>query len=281
MSTIDLQDTELAEEVNEYYTHLTGKGLEGDGLADALRVEAEEARRWGREELAAALEGLVTIGEEGAVTRRLVTSKGDVVETTLTDDEAMEIVRGMGGWNSFAASLYAQYLERNSLSPRQWPWVHKLATEQVAREKNREEDPSSRFENVPPLFRRALDSGLRYPRITLDMDEGRVMLKVAGPRSKTPGAIHVTDGRSYGENTYYGRIDKDGTWHPGRRTPGWVSETLAALNDQTLSFVVRYGRQTGSCCFCNRELTTRESVAAGYGPVCAGHYGLPWGDHAE
>ena len=35
------------------------------------------------------------------------------------------------------------------------------------------------------------------------------------------------------------------------------------------------------CCFCHKELTTKESLAVGYGPLCAEKLGLPWGETAE
>lgn len=38
-----------------------------------------------------------------------------------------------------------------------------------------------------------------------------------------------------------------------------------------------YAHESGNCCFCNRLLTTTESVSMGYGPHCAKRYGLPWG----
>jgi hypothetical protein len=39
-----------------------------------------------------------------------------------------------------------------------------------------------------------------------------------------------------------------------------------------------HGHATGNCCFCTRELTDARSVAVGYGPICASHFGLEWGE---
>lgn len=281
--------TEILAEANEYFTLYSDRGLEGEALVEALREEVEQARTWGRPELAAALEEMVPDEEGAAVTRRLTTSRGDVVETNLTDEEAIEIL-GRMRWSEFATSLYVQFNAPRSrrknqpgasdrLSPRQWPWVHKLANEQLEREAQREAEKAAGpvvFTHLTELFQHALDSGHKTPRITLDMDEGRVRLGVAGSNSRTPGAIHVTDGGPFGSNTYYGRIATDGTFK-GRNAPDWVLEVLRQLDGETLEFVVQYGQRTGNCCFCARELTTTESVTAGYGPVCAGRYGLPWG----
>jgi hypothetical protein len=40
----------------------------------------------------------------------------------------------------------------------------------------------------------------------------------------------------------------------------------------------RFGKLWGSCVFCSRLLTDERSVTVGYGPICAEHNGLPWGD---
>lgn len=40
---------------------------------------------------------------------------------------------------------------------------------------------------------------------------------------------------------------------------------------------IRAGKLSGQCSFCKSPLSTPESVSAGYGPVCARHWGLPWG----
>lgn len=38
-----------------------------------------------------------------------------------------------------------------------------------------------------------------------------------------------------------------------------------------------FGDQYHACVFCIRELTDQRSVDAGYGPICASKYNLPWG----
>lgn len=280
---------EAYQQANEFYTFHAEKGLEGDALLEKLQAEAEQARHFGHTDLADALEDLMQDTGD-TIIRRLTTSRGDVVETHLTDEEALEILREKMKWSEFAMSLVAQAdaprsKKRNQptitarLSSRQWPWVHKLAIEQLARDEKKAAEQARGpvlFSHLPELFQHALDSGHKTPRITLDMDEGRVRLSVAGPNSRTPGAIHVTDGGPFGSNTYYGRVGTDGVFR-GRSTPEWVMEVLRKLDGETLAFVVAYGQKTGNCCFCNSELVTTESVTAGYGPICAERYNLPWG----
>lgn len=50
---------------------------------------------------------------------------------------------------------------------------------------------------------------------------------------------------------------------------------LARLSDATLMTLEQakeYGRRTGVCCQCGRELSKPESIEAGIGPVCAGRF---------
>lgn len=55
---------------------------------------------------------------------------------------------------------------------------------------------------------------------------------------------------------------------------------LANVSDSEMSIeqAIEYGRETGVCQFCARELKTEESKARGYGPTCAKNNGLPWGN---
>lgn len=37
------------------------------------------------------------------------------------------------------------------------------------------------------------------------------------------------------------------------------------------------GRKHSFCCFCGTQITSKDSLAVGYGPICAENFGLPWG----
>lgn len=45
----------------------------------------------------------------------------------------------------------------------------------------------------------------------------------------------------------------------------------------TAEEAAEFGYANSRCVFCARNLSTAESTAVGYGPVCADNYGLPWG----
>lgn len=48
-----------------------------------------------------------------------------------------------------------------------------------------------------------------------------------------------------------------------------VRALLDELNSAPLQAAMKYGRLSGRCCSCGRELTDPESIATGIGPVCA------------
>jgi len=121
---------------------------------------------------------------------------------------------------------------------------------------------------------------IQYPKVTFEGDAGTVQFARAGDRSKCPGAVNVTDGLRYGENRWYGRIDRAGTFSPSRDCTPEVEAAVKAFSDAPVSEAVRAGKAAGACVFCRSGLSTEESVGAGYGPVCASHWGLPWGKKA-
>jgi NADH pyrophosphatase NudC (nudix superfamily) len=55
--------------------------------------------------------------------------------------------------------------------------------------------------------------------------------------------------------------------------------TLSATDRATAAQAKDFGKAYGACIFCGATLSTVESVEAGYGPVCAQHNHLPWGNY--
>lgn len=186
----------------------------------------------------------------------------------------------------FANSLCFQFGKKGDLSPKQAEWVGKLldmifdAPEQpVAAPIHNLSYPS-----VFKLFEHAGQS-LKKPAISLKTAIGiPVTIKPAGSNSKNPGALYVVGGGSSHttNKTYFGKIAPDGNWFPAKEVQhtqalAHVEALLESLNNNPAAVATGYGKDTGYCCFCCKALTDPKSVKVGYGPVCAGHYGLPWG----
>lgn len=137
------------------------------------------------------------------------------------------------------------------------------------------------FEDVIALMKRG-GAALKFPKITLRTDNGQtIQLSIAGSRSKTPGVVNVTDGGSFENNTWFGKVTPEGKWMPsgrgGLQTQAAVATLLTALAQDAAATAAAYGRLTGQCCFCSKPLTDARSTSVGYGGTCAKNYGLPWG----
>lgn len=213
------------------------------------------------------------------MTRTMTTSKGQTFQTNLTDDEALEALRQIAGSNNFAFSLIDQhYNRRRALSPVQMVWVHKLAVDATSRAAA----PALSdvvAENFAPVYRimEHAAARLRFPKINFALASGPMRIAMAGPNSRYAGKVLVTDGGKYPNNQFYGSIASDGAFAPSRNCPAWVIDALRELAANPAGFSAEYGRRTGNCCFCMKQLTDARSVSVGYGPICAGHYNLPWG----
>lgn len=123
---------------------------------------------------------------------------------------------------------------------------------------------------------------LKYPKVRIETADGDpIKLSMSGDNSKWRGHIQATDGKPFGSNEWYGRIDPNGLFtqtmkeHEGRTKA--VVEALAEFAKDPEAVASAYGRRTSSCCFCGRDLTDGRSVEVGYGPICADRYGLNWG----
>lgn len=185
----------------------------------------------------------------------------------------------------FAGSLLTQLEKRGDLSDRQWPWVEKLATRAEAAKSGVPDFTESievgDFGGVIALFDKA-SKNLKHPHIRLQLPSGaQLSLNVAGKSSSRPGCVNLTDGKPFGRNTWYGRVNPDGRWEPSRSISDDVGVSLMVLLTKLASdpagVAAEHGRLTGRCCFCGGGLTDERSTALGYGPQCAKNFGLAWG----
>ena len=192
--------------------------------------------------------------------------------------------------SEFAVSLAKQQLAAEQglkgargLSLPQLSWVHVLVVEAEARIAEPKATPTESFAGIRALFTQA-STGLKNPKVRFATEDGTaIVLNLAGKLSKAPGTIHVTGEGSFETRAYFGKIDLAGTWHAGRNvgTAALAPQVLTALRSldaDPAGAAAAYGRRTGSCCFCCRELTDGRSVSVGYGPICAERFGLPWGE---
>jgi hypothetical protein len=170
---------------------------------------------------------------------------------------------------SFASSLIAQATKR-PLSEKQMFWVKKLTEKATRPIAQRETVEIGDFTGISKLFEKA-KAHLKFPKITIS----GLTLKVAGERARVPGSVNVLQGEDW-----LGRILQDGQFEKSPRTTveDRIVDALKAFAADPAKVAGEHGRLTGNCCFCRKELTDKRSTDVGYGPICAAHYDLPWGE---
>jgi hypothetical protein len=131
---------------------------------------------------------------------------------------------------------------------------------------------------IVDMMQTAHEAGRSVPSIVFETSTaGRVKFYRQTERSKNPGAISMNDGGPKGADVWFGSINLDGSFRPTRACSPAVREVIAAFSEDPGGYAAAYGKGSARCCFCSTEITTAESKAVGYGPVCAENYGLPWG----
>lgn len=121
------------------------------------------------------------------------------------------------------------------------------------------------------------------PAITVRTADGKVdfRLKLDRKRScvwvdkgvfgSTFAVIETADGGQVAFNRpYMSHVEPERKQH--------LLNQLTAMCAGLAEFAKNHGHATNWCMFCNAMLTDERSVLAGYGPICARHYGLPWGE---
>ena len=138
--------------------------------------------------------------------------------------------------------------------------------------------------NFKPLFdfMYAAANKLQKPKLRMRLSNGNaISVTIAGQHSRNAGALYIK-GPQFGD--YYGKImPRTGRFEAApalhnKEVIGLVTAALELFVADPEAAAKLYGHETGSCCFCGTALSDPRSVGVGYGPICAGNYGLPWGE---
>lgn len=180
-------------------------------------------------------------------------------------------------WNDFARSIWQQYQERGQLSEKQVAAAWRMVEKVRAKERERAEQEAAPRESFPGLVTlfNAASGNLKFPKLHLTTEAGDpVVVSLAGPNSRNPGWLNVTDGGPFGDNRFYGRIQPDGTSALCKNVPEDVVAVLRRVSDDPDHELKGQGARTGKCCCCGKTLTDPASVDKGIGPICESNWGL-------
>lgn len=190
--------------------------------------------------------------------------KGESItfESTFMDDTAWDLLYFVPG--SFASSLY----NADKLSDKQLAWVHKLAVDFAAQSAPQDDAKPSQFEGLFAAFEAAKSKGakrltLRFDGVNVKPNRDNTVLWVTSQSETEMGEYGM-------KPKYLGKVTPSGC---DSRLSDIVKETIMAAASDPLNAAIRYGKVSGSCSCCGRELTDPKSIEAGIGPICATKFG--------
>lgn len=118
--------------------------------------------------------------------------------------------------------------------------------------------------NAQPIldaFRKARESGLKYVCLRLQ----RLVINEA---KKFPGRLYVKTS----DGIYAGKIE-NGIFSPSSECSDELKAKIILVVEDPAAAAKTYGLETGQCSCCGRELTNKDSIALGIGPICAERFG--------
>lgn len=165
--------------------------------------------------------------------------------------------------SGFVSSLIKQFETKGRLSPKQVSWAVKLTL--AATKPMIVKETIGDYNTLATSFK-AIDS----PKLIFSLrGETSVRLTASPKHGKNPDHIYV---KLNGE--YAGKITPTGDFQNVRTLNFQGLKSLVDMFTMIESFglseyITHYGKDSGICCCCGRELTDPQSISAGIGPVCA------------
>ena len=213
---------------------------------------------------AANLEHDLAVIETAPAQTFTVTARGESITftSTLSDAKVLETLRGMR--SSFSQDLARKF---NKLSPAQYAWAHKLAQDTVKVAPVKSNEPSQ-FEALFNAFETAKGKGakrltLRFEGVSIKPNRDNTVLWVTSQSETEMGEYGL-------KPKYLGKVTPAGC--DSRLGDDVKAIIMGAANDP-LSAAIKYGKVSGSCSCCGRELTDPKSIEAGIGPICVTKFG--------
>jgi len=184
----------------------------------------------------------------------------------------IDALREVVSWNTFAASLVEQFDDRGSLSEKQTGAAVAMLMKVKASKANKAEAPTVDLSNVAEMFSKAHEA-IKAPKFRFE----DLVISRAPDHGVNAGALYVKI-----EGEYAGKV-KEGKFFANNdlfKRSGFklsaqgVRSKLEQISKDPLSAAVAYGRRTGNCACCGRDLTRHDSIERGIGPICAERFGL-------
>lgn len=212
----------------------------------------------------------------GAERRRnaVAASKGEQARAWLEANpaEAEWLRAGRQSGFEFAVSMGEALLKYGAFTERQEAAVRSATAKRAARLAQWAAEAAARDANkadvdigrIAEALAAAKASKLRWPKLRL----ADFVFSPAPDTGRNAGAIYVKTH----DDVYLGKI-ADGKFTRSRDCTAALEAGIVAAAADPLAAAVAYGKQTGECSCCGRELTNELSISLGIGPVCRDKWG--------
>jgi hypothetical protein len=226
-----------------------------------------------------------TSGDELRAKRRAAYRKGQdtkrrkLAEFHRDNRDTLRKLSEMSDWNDFARSLIAQAADK-PLSEKQMAAAERMIAKVEATRARKAQEraaaaPEVDLSAIEAMFATAIAKGFKRPSYRA---EG-LYIKLAPANGRNAGALYVLNDEKrepgrYGEQRVYEGKVSGQRFFRTRNTEPTTEPALQRIAADPLAAAVAYGRRTGTCAICGRELTNHESIERGIGPICADKMGL-------
>lgn len=200
-------------------------------------------------------------------------------------NDVIDALREITSWNDFAASLVKQFDDKGQLSEKQLFSASAMLTKIEQNKKEREEKKKQQDKNMVSLdvskiiaildktegVERRYSNGREYVTKKVQFPKVRVgdlVFSKASESSKNAGAIYI----KY-QKEYIGKV-LGGYYLPFNNPSAEVIEQIKEVCKSPLESAIAYGKRTGNCAVCSRDLTRHDSIDRGIGPICAERLGI-------
>ena len=167
----------------------------------------------------------------------------------------------------FAQSMLDSVRKYGDLTEKQMAAVQKCVIKMNERKaeavKRAETAPQVTVTAIADAFISAKDKGIKHPRLRLDT----FVFTPAPDSGSNAGAVYVKEGEQYLGKVLGGKFLRTRDCSTDQE-----SRVVAAATNPMES-AQAYGRRFGKCAVCARELSQKDSVELGIGPICAGRMG--------
>ncbi len=184
--------------------------------------------------------------------------------------EAAWLEKKNGTWE-FATSLAQALAKYGYLTEGQLGGIRKCIQRDAERTATKVAETSARQASAPVVsiaavetaFETAMSKGIKRPKMRL----ASFKLSLAPATGANAGAVYVKEGENY-----LGKV-KDGRFFRSFTCTTETEAQIVEVCSDPKNAAIAYGRRTGSCAICARELTNHASIDLGIGPICAEKYG--------